>query len=144
MPQPKACYRKLKHYKCQLVKDYSVRTDIQPKEPIDTLFIILTTNGELIIKALYAWDGPSGISIDTKSFMRGSLVHDALYQLMREQNLNYQTHREYADNLLKKLCLEDGMSKFRAWYVHKSVRIFGEKHARPSAEPPVEVICVPE
>lgn len=144
MPNARACYRKLRHYKYQLTENYLIRIEIQPESPIGTKFIDLTTSGVLTMKAQYAWDGPSGISIDTKSFMRGSLVHDVLYQLMRGRYLDYLQHREYADDLLRRICLEDGMSRFRAWYVYQSVRTFGEKFARPSKELPPKIICVPE
>lgn len=142
MPDLKACYRKLGRYKYQLMQAYASNIEIE-KEDIETKFIILTVDGELIIKDRYAWDGPSGPTIDTKTFMRGSLVHDALYQLMREMHLDYREHRKYADDLLKKICLEDGMSRFRAWYVHKSVRIFGEKNARPYQQQQDDVIFAP-
>ena len=112
MPNSRACYRKLRRYKYQLMQDYTISIDIETEEDIEMSFIVLTSDGKLTIKNRYAWDGPSGPTIDTKSFMRGSLVHDALYQLMRERKLDYLEHREYADNLLKKICLEDGMSKF--------------------------------
>ena len=125
------------------MQDYTISIDIETEEDIEMSFIVLTSDGKLTIKNRYAWDGPSGPTIDTKSFMRGSLVHDALYQLMRERKLDYLEHREYADNLLKKICLEDGMSKFRAWYVHKAVCKFGEKNARPSPKPQDEIIYVP-
>jgi hypothetical protein len=62
--------------------------------------------------------------------MRGSLVHDALYQTMREQ-LILQEHREYADQLLRKICIEDGMSALRAWVVFQGVRIAGASSAAP-------------
>ena len=68
--------------------------------------------------------------------MRGSLVHDALYQLMRLEELDYKTDRKYADQLLKNICREDGMSAFRAWYVHRLVRAFGEGAAKPTDKPP--------
>ncbi|MDA8018651.1 MAG: hypothetical protein MPN21_14515 [Thermoanaerobaculia bacterium] len=35
------------------------------------------------IEAGYAWNGATG-AIDTPSFRRASLIHDGLYQLMRE------------------------------------------------------------
>ena len=57
----------------------------------------LNTKGHLIIKRSYAWDGPSGPTIDTKNFMRGSLVHDALYQLMRHEHLSSDEWRAVAD-----------------------------------------------
>ena len=93
-------------------------------------------SGTLIAYKGYAWDGPSGPTIDTKSFMRGSLVHDALYQAMREGLLD-RSYREKADQILYDLCRADGMSRFRAWYVYRFVRMFGAKNVLPSASRPV-------
>ena len=137
MPDVQICYRNLRRYKYQLMrKDYTIPIDIKPEEDIKMAFIELSTEGELTIRKRYAWDGPSGPTIDTKTFMRGSLVHDALYQLMREKHLDYKVHRKYADELLKKICLEDGMWGFRAKYVHFFVDKFGEKNAMPREEIP--------
>jgi len=55
--------------------------------------------------------------------MRGSLVHDALYQLMRLSALDYKAHRKRADEILREICLEDGICSFRAWYVYQAVHI---------------------
>ena len=144
MADSKAYYRNLRDYKYQLIYDYTINIEIDDLEQdVNTNFIALTTDGLLTVKKQYAWDGPSGPTIDTRSFMRGSLVHDALYQLMREKYLDYTKHRNYADKLLKKICLADGMFKFRAWYVYKAVRMFSEKNARPFTEPKDEIICVP-
>ncbi len=79
----KACYRKLHRYKYQLMADYILQIDIKPIQNIELKFLSLSSEGALPIKKFYAWDGPSGPTIDTRDFMRGSLVHDALYQLMR-------------------------------------------------------------
>ncbi|EKR89673.1 hypothetical protein LEP1GSC163_0135 [Leptospira santarosai str. CBC379] len=133
-------YKSLKNYKYELVKSYSFQTDIKTEEPIQIgspgikTFLSLDPLGLLHIDAGYAWDGPSGPTIDTKTFMRGSLVHDALYQLMREEKLDYIKYRDTADQILKKICLEDGMSRFRAAYVYRSVRWFGESSAKPKDE----------
>ena len=143
MPKPKVCYRKLTHYKYQLMQDYTIRIEIKVDKDIETDFIILTTDGQLTAKNRYAWDGPSGPTIDTNSFMRGSLVHDVLYQLMREKHLDYKEHRKYADDLLKNICMEDGMFKIRAWYVHKAVRLFGAGSAKPSSKSRDELIYAP-
>jgi hypothetical protein len=93
--------------------------------------------GRLTIKKGYAFDGPSGPTFDTKSFMRGSLVHDALYQLIREGKID-QSCRADADKLLRKICREDGMSWLRSRWVYHSVRMFGGAAARPSAIRKVE------
>ena len=139
-----ACYRKLKKYKYQLVGEpYRIQTAIRPELDVDTRYIKLEISGLLTIKVHYAWDGPSGPTIDTKTFMRGSLVHDALYQLMRQKKLNHEEHREAADNLLRDVCRQDGMSRFRSWYVHKALRRFGEKHARKPMKPNDNTFCVP-
>ncbi len=133
MPREHACFKKRKRYKYALVKDYSTHLDIKPQAHIDTRFIGLTMGGDLIIKEGYAWDGPSGPTIDTKTFMRASLVHDALYQLMREEHLQLD-HRKYADELLREMCLQDGMCGFRTWLVYKAVHLFGGKHAKPKGD----------
>jgi len=139
----KACYRELRHYKYQLMDNYVIQIDIKPQHAIDYKFVSLSSGGLLTIRKAYAWDGPSGPSIDTRNFMRGSLVHDALYQLMRLSALDYRVHRERADQLLREICLEDGMSSLRAWYVYNAVHWFAESSARPTNEPEVEIICVP-
>ena len=86
------------------------------------------------VAAGYCWDGPSGPTIDTDNFLKPSLAHDALYQLMREGRLDPTKYRVRADNLLKDLCLAAGMSKIRAWYVYNAVRAFGAKNALPAAD----------
>lgn len=90
---------------------------------IITPYIILS-NGVLIMNKGYAWDGPSGPTIDTVDFLKGSLVHDALYQLIREKHLP-RKYRKIADKELKKICIKQGMPSWRVWYVYAAVRIFG-------------------
>ncbi|MBK8399456.1 MAG: DUF1353 domain-containing protein [Leptospiraceae bacterium] len=131
-------YKEMTNYKYELAERYSIQTEIKPEKDIyepdeDYPLITLLKDGTLSISPSYAWDGPSGVSVDTKNFMRGSLVHDALYQLMRQKKLSLD-YRLYADELLRDICKEDGMSSFRAWYVYKAVRKFGESSASPTDE----------
>ncbi|KKN70752.1 hypothetical protein LCGC14_0427470 [marine sediment metagenome] len=126
---PKIKYRKIKKYKYQLLEPYIFDTGIKIQYEVDLPFVHMTRAGTLTAKKGYAWDGPSGISIDTKSFMRGSLVHDMLYQLEKLGFLPVGSRRK-ADDLLRQICLEDGMGKFRAWYVWRSVRMFGGRYAK--------------
>lgn len=121
-------------YKYQLAETYEVNICIKPYELIIHDFIILESSGKLTINKGYAWDGPSGPTFDTKNFMRGSLVHDALYQLMRTGLLSEEC-RELADKELKRICQEDGMSSLRAWWVYKAVRDFGSSSAALAADP---------
>jgi len=133
-------------YKYQLAESYSTSVVIRPEageKPsersfhgpggIETEYIDLSADGLLTIRAGYAWDGPSGPTRDTKSFMRGSLVHDALYQLMRNNHLP-SSCREDADQELHRMCREDGMNRFRAWYVLLGVRKGAGFAAAPKAK----------
>lgn len=118
-------------YKYQLAEDYVVSTGIGLKaDSGDHDFLSMTADGWLTVREGYAWDGPSGWTVDTKSSMRGSLVHDALYQLMRE-DLIPMSCRPAADELLYKICVEDGMWGWRAWLWLKAVRGFAGGAAMP-------------
>ena len=118
-------YRSLKHWKYELLEEMKCYVDIAGVSAAENEYIRIRMSdvGDrrmvLTIYPRYAWDGPSGPTIDTKTFMRGSLFHDALCQLIGEGLLD-KKYRKYADQLLRKLCLEDGMSKFRVWYVYQS------------------------
>lgn len=138
----RTCYRRLTGYKYQLTADTGCDTVLRCGDAVGNDFVHLTGEGRLTIRRGYAWDGPSGPTLDTRSFMRGSLVHDALYQLMREGLLD-GTFREPADRLLQKLCLDDGMPAWRAAYVYRMVRWFGGRSAAPRTDAGPPVICVP-
>lgn len=118
-------------YKYQLASDYKQQIDLLPQTDIVTDFVHLNTQGNLLVKKGYAWDGPSGPVIDTEKNMRASLVHDALYQLMRGQHLSTRSHRKTADQIFKDMCKEDGVSNFRASVYYKALRQFGKPAASP-------------
>jgi len=135
-------YRKLEGYKYELLDTvyYPVCVPTRNSDHATNWnHYLRIVNGSLIMDLGYAWDGPSGPTIDTPSFMRGSLVHDALYQLMREGEID-RKHRKYADELLRRICLEDGMNKFRAWYVYRAVRIFGRWTCTPRKNPRGKIV----
>ena len=116
-------------YKYQLAEDTEKMTKIIGYS-VKTQFIKLYVSGLMRIKSGYAWDGPSGIAFDTPDFMRGSLYHDAGYELLRKELLP-QSERPIIDSLLMEICLEDGMPEFRADYVFHGVSTFGGKYADP-------------
>ena len=126
-----------KGYKYQIVEPYEVNIDLMAPEDIVTEYVRLTSKGRLSLRKGYAWDGPSGPTFDTLNFMRGSLVHDALYQLMREEYLDREMYRKPADRLLKYMCRQDGMSWIRAWWVYIGLRIGGGPAADPANKKPV-------
>ena len=128
-------------YRYRLLVNYGIQTDIivpetvalPGKTPAGIPFAFIKPDGWLEVQGGYAWDGPSGPTFDTEDAMRGSLVHDALYQMMRESDLPLG-YRLQVDNLFYALCVEDGMPFLRAWYFWLAVRVFGEKAARPVAK----------
>ena len=134
------CIHYASGYKYQLRETYSCRIELQPESPIKTDWIELDSDGKLTIRNGYAWDGPSGPAFDTPSFMRASLVHDALYQLMRERHLN-EEHREAADRIMRRICREDGMWPARAWWCYLGVRFGAGTAADPSNGSRIE--CAP-
>lgn len=101
-----------KGFKYQLQEDYTLKTDILGFD-VETDFITLDRDGCLFIRKGYAWDGASGPTIDTKSSMEASLVHDSLYQLMR-LGLLPRGFRSKVDNLFKGICIDKKMYKSRA------------------------------
>lgn len=119
-------------YKYQLARCYAGQTPIAGYG-ILTPFIELTPGGMLTINTGYAWDGASGPTLDTKSSMRGSLVHDAFYQLEREELIS-QKEREKIDRLLHDICIQDGMWGWRADLWLWAVRKFGIFAASPEAD----------
>jgi hypothetical protein len=124
-------------YRYQLVAEYTVQTAITGYD-IDHEFIRLAPDGTLTIRRYYCWDGASGPAIDTKDFMRGSLVHDALYQLLRLELLP-QKLRVAADQILYGICREDGMGWLRANYVRRILLRFGGPAANPKNKRIVQV-----
>jgi len=108
-----------------------MKTTIKPSEDVDTKFIKLDLNGNLTIVDGYAWDGPSGPVVDTKENMRASLVHDALYQLMRNRYITAKKYKDKADKLFKKICIEDGVPSKTAQIYYLGLKLGG----KPSTEP---------
>ncbi len=121
-------------YKYQLAKKYQISTSFQPQQAILTEFIDLTLDGILTIKSGYAWDGVSGPVYDSEHNMRASLVHDALYQLIRAGALADKSDRKKADQLFKKLCIEDGVLPFFARTYYRVLRRFGKKASQAQSQ----------
>lgn len=122
-------------FKYQIAKSYSVYTGITGYL-CDTEYLSLSKDGCLIIRKGYAWDGPSGPTIDTPNAMRGSLVHDALYQLMR-LGLLPESCRPQADKLLHDICVEDGMNGVRADLWQLMVEVFAGSAAKNGTDRPI-------
>ena len=121
-----------RRYKYQLLVPYALDIPIKGHS-IEEQYFSLSEQGHLYIQSLYAWDGPSGPTFDTPSFMRGSLVHDVLYQMIRLSLLPVGL-KEVADDILYDLCIEDGMWKVRALWVKRAVKRFGASACIPGSD----------
>ena len=125
-------------YRYQLAEDYVIQTRLKPKQAIDTQFIDLTLEGLLTVKKDYAWDGTSGPVIDTKENHRASLVHDALYQLMRQRLLSpRKNYKDKADKLFRSLCKKDGVPSAVAQIYYQSLKKLGNPSTDPKNAKPV-------
>jgi hypothetical protein len=134
-------------YKYWVNRHYHVRIDIFPEKDICVFFetdeingnpvkipvLSLDRFGNLIFHPGYVWDGASGPTFDTLNSMIASLIHDGLYQLIRLGFIGIQ-YKKYADELLRLICIEDGMFECRAgiWYI--GVANFGNDACKPSSE----------
>lgn len=130
-------YKKGGSKKYVLLSLFVTLLKVKPKRNIQLKYASLTKSGTLHIYADYEWDGPSGPAIDTNSFMRGSLVHDLLYQLIREGHLgsgfwSRAWYRLKADNEMFRQC---GKGKYKMIFPRRcwtwlGVRIGGYWSAR--------------
>ena len=122
-------------YRFQLAEPFLVQTGICCACP-GNAFVGLDASGVLTLAAGYAWDGASGPIKQDATVIRASLVHDGLYQLLREHELP-AGHRDAADRLLRAMCKEDGMPGWQAWIVYVAVRTFGGRFITPESRKPV-------
>ncbi|MCK9172007.1 MAG: hypothetical protein RBR03_09085 [Desulfuromonas thiophila] len=122
-------------YRYQLAERYQLQTELRPLDRLLTPFVELDCTGLLTIHAGYAWDGAT-LCPDFPWILRGSLVHDALYQLIRLRLLPVAA-KDTADALLHQHCLEDGASRFAAWLVWQAVQRFGHFGTDPLRRRPV-------
>ena len=119
-------YESLAKWKYRLTKYLHLQSSINVVS-CKTEYIQIWYDGRLILSKGYAWDGPSGPTIDTKDSMAASAGHDALYQLIG-MGIIHPRYRFDADQDLRRWCIEDGMTQARAdaWYA--AVRTFGGLH----------------
>ncbi len=103
-------------------------------EGFDLPFCSIDPDGLLTIRAGFPWDGASGPTFDTKSCRRGSAIHDALYKLLRETEFganggSHDRRRYAADQIIRNVCIEDGMWEWRANSWFKALRAGGGSSA---------------
>ena len=113
-----------KGYKYQLAEDLHIKTEVRPVQNARAKWVELDENGDLRIRAGFAWDGASGPVIDRRTNTLAACVHDSLYYLMRRGILS-RGHWAAADREYAKLLREAG-----AWRITVAVDRLGLKLAR--------------
>lgn len=101
---------------------YTINTGLETKG-FQSEKITLHTNGLLTLAQGFEWNGATGI-VDAKCFMRGSAVHDALYELIKQGVLN-KSHRKQCDKLMRRIFHEDGTPWILSQLAYFGVRLVG-------------------
>ena len=111
------------------------QTNIIPSERLETRFITLDIDGRLFINGGYAWDGPTGVPNmwGTRWLIRPSLIHDALYQLLRYGLLSPE-YRKAADVEFLEACYQDAKVDWLGDVAYWFVRKFGKVAADPKSK----------
>jgi len=117
-------------------------------------YLAVEPGGKLIIRKGYRWDGPTTSPLPySKKIIHASMVHDAIYDLQRRQDIDRSyTHRLIADLLLYMISVDSDYSRARAWADFNIVRGGGwsktddalpewKEHAVAEAGPDQEQSC---
>lgn len=123
-------FRKFFLFKFYVLKQpFSCEIDT-PKELTDHKGIIARyefitlKRDKIVIDKNYTWDGASGISWDNTPFIFASIVHDALYALIREGKIPVK-YRKWADDVMWAINRHHGMWRVRCFWTWAGVRLFG-------------------
>jgi hypothetical protein len=128
-------YKEIPTFKYELVEPAQFLTGIKGSRAYKVPFAILHGNGVLCIQKGYRWDGMSGPGIDTRNSIRGSLLHDAGYQLLRETLLSPSQRRQF-DRRFYEILREDQMLWPRAQLIYRTVQRFGDLYTGREEESP--------
>jgi len=107
-------------YKYQIDEDKSFSTLVLGYDvEVPGGWVKLSKDGTISFRKGYSYDGPSGPTKDTPNSMAPSLVHDGLYQLIKEGLLPTKRNRKLSDKTFLKMLKDNGMSRFRRtlWYL---------------------------
>jgi hypothetical protein len=138
-------YRELKGYKYIVHEMYQTFLPEVIAHSVDVPWARLD-KGSLTIYSGYAWDGASGPTLDTKTTIEASLVHDFFYQCFRSGLLDADL-KPVADQILYRMMKSTpGVSLWRdlrAWYFYRGVSLFGWMSTKPKdIEPQNKIFSV--
>lgn len=115
------------NYKYQVKEDFTLQTGVYGKR-VSHQFFELFTDGLLLIRKGYAWNGVTGF-FDLDSLMRGSCGHDVLFQCMNEGWLSHDDAFHQANADLRRWAIEDGCWRWLANRVFNAVEDLGSSFA---------------
>ncbi len=136
-------YSNLKGYDHRLHNRLVFMTPIRLEKSYIAQFLELHTDGRLVIKPGYCWDGPSGPTWKDKTNMEPSCFHDAMYQLMRLEIIEAGEWREWTDVEFVRQCKKRKMNWLRARIYLWAVREYGEGNSKPETKPRNKIITIP-
>ena len=123
-------------YKYILVEDELFLTSIYPAENIIEPFYHIYTDGRVLAKLGFAWDG-STWAIDTDESQAPSALHDIICQAIQEGHLE-KSWKDQGDMEYYELCKRNGM-----WQMRAGVRFLGIQFHDWENTKPKKVIEVP-
>lgn len=115
-------------YKYCVEENEVVKTRLRPCKSANIPgYLHLSIDGTLIISYRYAWDGITN-GVNLKCNRTAGLVHDALYQLMREGELDL-SFKTQCDEELRDIMASNGAPQFLANFFFFMVQKFGNAFA---------------
>jgi hypothetical protein len=136
------CYRPLGKYNYILADELIFQLDKSfENQPKEHPYISISADGLMTIRRHYAWDGASKIP-DTPKNLRASLIHDALYQLMRQGYMDPKKERDWSDRLFQKICIRDGTNTVIAAGYYAGLRLFGWLSTKPEPSNNPDTHCL--
>lgn len=112
-------------YKYQLRENAIAESRVRPCELVQHEYFAIDTDGLILVRRGYAWDGASSIAVDTPGTIYASLFHDVLYQAIRLYLLEH-SFRNDADLTYYDLCVAGGVNRVRAYYHYLGLRLGGD------------------
>jgi len=113
-----------------LDESYTAKTFVTGQS-VEAAGATLLPNGDLVMKAGYNWNGPSGPAVDTANTLVPSGMHDGLYACITALDLVQVAEnvlREKADKSYRDSLKTWGVPKWRKFMHFKGVRLFGWLH----------------
>jgi hypothetical protein len=108
-----------------LGKDAIFKLSFAPQYTVDTSYARFTPDGVLIVKRGFLWSA-NFPAMNTENTRPASLVHDALYELIKDGHLPRKPFKNLADMVMRDVLLECGILDARAWAWYMAVQIGGD------------------